>query len=365
MSFGDHLEELRKCVFFAIGGIVPIFFIAFYYSKELVQLVTYPVRHALRNAHLSESLQSTGVFETFNASILMATVVTVILGSPWILWQLWRFIAPGLHDFERRFIYILLPLSALLTVMSVAFCYAIVLPIILTFMIEWGKMSELQTSVTAPLPQGVQLPVVPILEHDPPEPQQGAMWFSKDEQRLKMAIPVDGGKTLVLGVELNPPATITPGYRIQEYLSMLITMMLSFAGAFQTPVVVLMLGWVGIIDSEFLSKFRKHAVLGSLIAGALLTPGDMLSFVLVTVPIYLLYELGGLLLRILPASRVARGFWGRKPGPDDDMSEGPSKPDGQGATQAPALPAPPEPSRKPAVHGPVTEPPHEHGDGGV
>lgn len=318
MSFGDHLEELRKCVVYALGGIVPIFVVAMYYSRELMQLVTYPVREALRKAHLPSNLQSTGVFETFNATVLIAVVVTIILGAPWILWQLWRFIAPGLHHHERRFVYVLLPLSVVMTITSMAFCYGIVLPLILTFMIEYGKMAEKNQTDTAPLPPGITLPQFPVLEKDPEKPPVGSVWINKETSRLSIAL-ADG----TFGVELGPAATIVPGYRIQEYLSTIITMMLSFAGAFQTPVVVLMLGWVGIIDTAFLSRFRRHAVLASIIVGALLTPGDLMTFVLITVPTYLLYELGGLLLRILPAHRVSGRPKDDDSGPDDDMSEDP------------------------------------------
>ncbi|MCC6428049.1 MAG: twin-arginine translocase subunit TatC [Phycisphaerales bacterium] len=341
MSFGDHLEELRRSVFWAIGGVFPIFFIALYYSRNLVQLIIAPVREALHDAHLSTGLVSTGVFETFNASMQMALIATIILGSPWILWQVWKFIAPGLHDYERRFVYILLPLSALLTTIGIAFFYFLVLPIILAFMINWSVMGDLNKQPTAPLPQGIVLPTIPILDTNPENPPLGSMWINKLDQRLYFGVPsADGRSVVAYGTDLGPSAAISPSYRVAEYLGTLVAMALSFAAAFQTPVVVLMLGWVGIIDTKFLAKFRRHAVLASLVLGALLTPGDVISFVMVVIPMYLLYELGGILLRILPAHRVARGFLAKaKPrddddSPDDDMSEDP--PRGRAALPPPA-----------------------------
>jgi len=321
MSFGDHLEELRRCLLAAMLGIVPIFIASLYYSRELIRFVTYPVRAALKEAHLPASLQSTGVFETFNASMQIALVFTIILGSPWILWQVWRFIAPGLHDYERRFVHVLLPLSAVLTIASAVFFYTVVLPVILTFMIRWGVMSDLETRQTAPLPPGIQLPEFPVVERDPDNPPLGSAWINRGDQRFNIAMPNDDGGIRVYGVDLAPTATIAPGYRVREYLGMLITMALSFAIAFQTPVVVLMLGWVGIIDVKFLRRFRRHAILASLIAGALLTPGDPVTFALVTAPIYLLYELGGLLLLLLPAKRLAARAG--MAAAEDDMSEDP------------------------------------------
>jgi sec-independent protein translocase protein TatC len=110
--------------------------------------------------------------------------------------------------------------------------------------------------------------------------------------------------------------------RISEYIKLLLSMTLAFAAAFQAPVVVLLLGWSGIINQQVLAKFRRHAILVCAIAAAMLTPGDPASMILMLIPLYLLYELGGLLLRWFPASRVA----GKRP-KDDDTTGPEEEPD--------------------------------------
>ena len=91
---------------------------------------------------------------------------------------------------------------------------------------------------------------------------------------------------------------------------------LAFAGGFQTPVIVLLLGWSGIIDRAFLRKYRKHALLVTAVIAAFMTPGDPTTMFLLWVPLYVLYELGGVLLGLFPARNVAQGLrFGRKPKP--------------------------------------------------
>ena len=98
-----------------------------------------------------------------------------------------------------------------------------------------------------------------------------------------------------------------PEFRVSESIKMILMFSLGFIAGFQTPVVVLLLGWAGMIDVAFLRKYRKHALLVIAIVAALLTPADPFSMVMMMVPLCLLYELGALLLKWFPASRVAGG----------------------------------------------------------
>jgi sec-independent protein translocase protein TatC len=86
---------------------------------------------------------------------------------------------------------------------------------------------------------------------------------------------------------------------------MVFTLGLGLALGFQTPIVVLLLGWVGIVDRAFLRKHRKAAMMICAVLGAVLTPADPMSMVVLTVPLYALYEFGMLLLLLVPPSRFA------------------------------------------------------------
>ena len=85
------------------------------------------------------------------------------------------------------------------------------------------------------------------------------------------------------------------------------TLAFAFALTFQTPVVVLLLGWIGVIDPKTVGKYRKWALLACAGISAIVTPPDIFSMICMLVPMYLLFELGILLLRLMPARKVAAG----------------------------------------------------------
>ncbi|MEC9374503.1 MAG: twin-arginine translocase subunit TatC, partial [Planctomycetota bacterium] len=109
---------------------------------------------------------------------------------------------------------------------------------------------------------------------------------------------------------------IAQQYRISEYVNLFLALGLVFAVAFQLPLVMLLLGWSGIAGPESFTGKRRYVFFACAIAGAILTPADPVSMVLLTVPLYLLFEGGILLMRFLPATRVAGE---RESHPDDEL----------------------------------------------
>jgi Sec-independent protein secretion pathway component TatC len=306
MSFGDHLEDLRKRVFLSIIGIVPIFAVAFGFGGDLLRLLLEPVQEQLTKAGQGAQLLATGPFETFGVVVQIALIVTVLVGAPWLLYQLWCFISPGLYKHERKIVHLLLPFSGLLTVCSVLFLYYVILPVILAFFIGFGAKVSSETFVpTAPVPEGIVFPMIPVLAADPPDPTPGMVWINEAllQQRVCIGIAEDGNP-IIRVLTLTSNIGIAQQYRISEYIKTILNMGLAFGIAFQTPVVVVMLGWVGIINPNLMRRFRKHAIAVSAVLGAVLTPADPLSMLLLAGPLYLLYELGLLILHVLPIERV-------------------------------------------------------------
>lgn len=306
MSFGDHLDDLRRRVIFAILGILPIFGAALVFGKDLLGFIIRPVQIQLRAAGQPGNMQVIGPLETFTAYLHISFVATVLVGSPWILWNLWKFVAPGLYRHEKRFVYFLLPMSGVLTVISAVFLYMAIMPAMLSFFIHWGSDIGLQHSPSVKLPASIVLPVVPTLAGDPVDPPAGSMWINETLKQVRVAlVQTDGAPPIIYGMDLSMGAGVSQHYRISEYLSLFLTLALAFAVAFQMPVVVLLLGWVGIIDRSFLARFRKQAIMACAVIGALLTPGDPMSMMMMAIPLYGLYELGGWLLKVFPAERIA------------------------------------------------------------
>lgn len=307
MSFGDHLDDLRKRVFFAILGIIPIFIVAFGFGRPLLQLLIHPARVQLTKAGQGSQLLATGPFETFGSVIQIAVILTILLGSPWLLYQLWLFVSPGLYKHERRIVTLLLPFSGLLTLLSVLFLYYIILPVILAFFIGFGAKVSGEISVpTAPVPEGIVFPMIPILQADPPDPTPGMMWINEPLHQQRVCIEIKDSKPIISVINLTSNIGIAQQYRISEYIKTLLNMGLAFGVAFQTPVVVVMLGWVGLLSPKTMTKYRRHAIAVSAILGAVMTPADPLSMMLLAIPLYLLYELGLFILKVFPIERVLR-----------------------------------------------------------
>jgi sec-independent protein translocase protein TatC len=332
MPFGDHLEELRRRLIYAILGIVPILALALLVGRPVLSFLIEPVQEALLEANLPAKLQQTGVAELFYSYVKVSFILTIMVGAPWVFWQLWMFIAPGLYANERRFAYLLSPLSIVLTAVGIAFMYLAMLPVVLAFFIHFSTslIGEGARAPSGPLPAGVVLPEIPVLEVDPEAPTVGQVWVNGPLKELRVCIAAPppppppaaaagggedgpapeavGPPPLVLTIPMMGMGPVMQQFRVSEYVGMLLGFALAFAVAFQMPVVVLLLGWAGIIQPVVLAKYRKHAMMICAVLGAVLTPADPISMLLLAVPLYGLYELGLVMLRVLPASRVSAGF---------------------------------------------------------
>ncbi len=318
MSLGDHLDELRRRVFHAAIGLLPVFIIALIYGKQLVDLILQPAYKALERHHDAKQFILTGPLEGFSTYMKVSLIAAVLVGSPWILYQFWKFVSPGLYSHERRFVYFLIPLSTVLTIVAMLFLFFIIMPLLMTFFLEFNSGLGQRVIEAGPLPAGVVLGNLPVLALDPPPDtlHVGDAWVNSVENLLRICVAIRDDVPTVISSALHTGVGTRSEYRIVEYFSLLTTLMLAFGVAFQAPVIVLLLGWAGIVDQAVLKKFRKHAILVCAIAAAMLTPGDPASMILMLLPLYFLYELGGILLRIFPASRVA----GRRPAAQPEES---------------------------------------------
>jgi sec-independent protein translocase protein TatC len=350
MGLGEHLEELRSRVIWALIGLAPILIIALVYGWTLVRWMIRPALDALAQQGFQEGLQITSALESFSAYFYVVVLATVIVGGPWIVYQIWRFVAPGLYSNERRFAYILAPLSMILAIAGVLVMYFGMLPVALTFLITFGT-DELRPPVPrAPLPAGVTLPTLPILSTDPDRALPGQFWINRDLRQLRVALPTDKPATdpsvipsaattaptappaptdstappaaseplptnlEIFAVALTKPSALDVHLKLDQYVDLFVNLTLVFAIAFQVPVVMLLLGWSGLVNPGMLARYRKHALAGSVIIAAVVSPtGDPISLAVLQLPLYLLYELGLLLMKVLTAERIA----GRRREPND------------------------------------------------
>ena len=328
MPLGDHLEELRKRLIVALLGLVPFLVIGITIGRWVLDFMTIPVRRALSEAGLPPVLQATSPVEVFGAYMKVAAILTILGGSWWVLIQLWKFISPGLYMSERRFVYILVPMSFALTITGVVFMYYAMLPVVLSFFINFGSTLGAEDSINRPnivdvAPEMMeQMPTIPVLAGDPASPKVGQTWINSVLMQQRTCIQISPeGTSVVVGTPMQVMGGgVVQQYRLSEYIKLVLTFALGFAIGFQMPVVVLLLGWAGIIDHKSLAGYRRYILMGCLVVGAILTPADPISMLLLGGPLYLLFEFGLVLQRVMPASKVASGFKRPKSGENTDSS---------------------------------------------
>lgn len=313
MPFGEHLEELRHRLIHALLGLAPILALSLVFGQSLLRFLIAPLERALILAGEPPTLQAVSPVETFGAYLKISTTLTLLVGVPWVLWQLWRFVAPGLYEHERRFARFLLPLSTLLTALGAVFLYTVMLPVTLYFLIQFGSGIAPDKIPQSALPAGVTLPSIPLLRADPTDAPVGSAWILETTHQLRVKVSPDK----VYTASLTTGGLIAQQYRIADYTDMVFAMGIAFAIAFQTPVAILLLSWTGLVDMRALARQRKHVLFGCVIAAAILTPtGDPITLSVFALPLFGLFELGLVLARLAPAGRVSRG--GARPATDGD-----------------------------------------------
>lgn len=344
MSFGDHLQELRTRVFKAAIVPLPLAIALFFFAPEIRDILIRPLFAALRSNGQTVQIQALSPAETISTDMKLAIIAALSISAPWVLYQLWTFIEPGLYRHERRYVYFLVPLSSVLTLLGIGLFYWVLLPFTLMFLVGFGasqprKVPLPDASATGAVaavdaPNDPAAPIsFPVLEEDPTTPKPGDAWISTADQVLRIAVPTrkfspnalvqlsDDLSDAVVGPQDDPsnplmsileiPLTVLGGisqvYRLSEYVSFTLMLLLGSVIAFQMPVVILLLGWVGFISPKFLREKRRWAVLIMAIVAAIVTPPDVMSMVLLLGPLWLLYEFGIVLLVIVPAHKVAQG----------------------------------------------------------
>src|SRR4051812_13130433 len=137
MSFGEHLEELRKRIIRAMLGSVLAVGGCVYYCKEIVLIAVQPYRWAMRTAGYPAFLTAAKPTEVVMENLTLGVQAGLILSSPWIIYHIWSFVAAGLYQKERKVVYRYVAPSAILFLLGVGFFYFIVLPLTLRFFVTF------------------------------------------------------------------------------------------------------------------------------------------------------------------------------------------------------------------------------------
>ncbi len=304
MSFGDHLDELRRSLIRALIGVLLAAILAFTIGDHILEIVIKPLLTVQYANGLQPSLTVLSPMGGFTAYLKISFLSGLIISMPWVLYQLWSFIASGLHSHERRFVRTLAPASLGLFVVGVLFLYYIVLPVVLHFFITFNgsfglpdlELSRFEQMV---LPQHVEAPSIgdvarpgtmSALTADPPMPKPGDWWINTTTRRIMFKTATD-----IWSVPLQQGALAAPmssQFALDSYISFVLMLALAFGIAFETPIAVFFLSWSGIVPIQTMKKGRRYVLLSMIFVAAVLTPPDVISQMLLAGPMYLLFEVG-------------------------------------------------------------------------
>ena len=236
-SLISHLMELRDRLLRAVISILVMFVPCAYFQDELYTLVAMPLLDKLPQG---AQMIATNPVSPFMVPLKLAFMASIFLAMPYILYQAWAFVAPGLYRHEKRFAIPLAVSSIVLFYAGIAFAYFVVYPLMFGFLATSG-------------PAGV---------------------------------------------------SFTP--EIAEYLNFVLLLFLAFGIAFEVPVATVLLATTGLVKIDTMVKNRGYVILGIFIVAAFLTPADAISQSMMAVPMWLLYEIGIVMSRIMLRDRLAR-----------------------------------------------------------
>lgn len=242
MPIGDHLEDLRRRLILGLAGALVPALVLMLFGREIVEFLCRPLLKLLADNGLPAQLHVTKVTTPFAIYLKVSLFGGLILGAPWLIYQLWRFVETGLYHSERKVVLILAPFSAVMVAAGLAFTYYLMLPVCLAFFIHFM--------------QGY------------PHPIAGA------EQSM-----------------------LHPIFEVGQYIGFVALLTLGIVVAFQLPVGMMIVGWSGVVDPALLARYRRHCLFGCFVLGAALTPVDVISMLVLAVPLYGLFELGLIVMR--------------------------------------------------------------------
>jgi sec-independent protein translocase protein TatC len=325
MSFGDHLEDLRKRMIHALIGTVLIVLVTTYYGDHIVVWLQHPLHHAQRQAGLPAKTFGFSVTTGFAIYMQVSLIAGIILSGPWILYQAWKFVETGLYQSEKKLVMLLAPFSAFMTGLGICFAYYVMLPICLAFLITFtisypeaggegpsftdhlSQVAEYfaQSGTDRPAPKSLSLTdpdtpkaqhgmQVPLLNEDPTEPVNGELWFNRSSSELKLRI--DGQ---VKSIPLATDSLMSPLIEIGQYINFVTYLTLGVVVAFQLPLLMLIIGWTGVLPPQLISQYRRHCVFICFVLGAVLTPADPISMIVLALPLWFLFEFGLKLMKLV------------------------------------------------------------------
>ncbi len=271
----EHLKELRNRIIYSLGAFLLAFFIGYAFWKQIFNTLSHPMCQVMAERGEHCQLVLIKMQEGFFVALKIAMWGGFFLAFPFIAYQLWRFVAPGLYRSEKNAFLPFLLASPAMFIAGASVAYFVILPWAFQFFL--GFQDSFKAAVDTGTPTGA-------------------------------ATGTLGGTLLA-----QAPAGVVFQGSMEAYLSLTMTFMLAFGLTFQLPVLLTLMGRAGLISSRGLKATRKYAIVGILAIAATVTPPDVMSQLILFAAVYPLYEISIWLIARFERKREAEmradGTW--------------------------------------------------------
>jgi sec-independent protein translocase protein TatC len=244
-SFVGHLKELRSRLLRSLLILLVAFLICYFFSKDIYEFLVKPYSNAIIENNLNRRLIYTALHEAFLTYVKVAFFAAFFFTSPLILSQFWKFVAPGLYKNEKKALLPYLIATPLLFIFGGMLVYYLIMPLAIKFFLGFESVAS----------------------------------------------------TTTIPIQLEA--------KVNEYLSLIMRLIIAFGISFQLPVVLSLLARIGVIDSNYLKIRRKYVVVIIFAVAAVLTPPDPITQIGLALPLLILYELSILTVKIIEKKKNA------------------------------------------------------------
>ena len=230
-SFTSHFVELRSRLIKSLLFILIMFVFSYLFAEQIYNFLVEPYANAVKDDNSSRRLIFTALHETFITYLKVAFFAALFFGSPILIIQVYKFIAPGLYKNEKKAILPYLISTPILFLLGALLVYYLVMPLAIKFFLSFETV----------------------------------------------------GSTTNLPIQLEA--------KVNEYLSLIMRLIFAFGISFQLPILLNLLARVGVVNSEYLKKRRRYVIVIIFTAAAILTPPDPITQIGLAIPLLMLYEL--------------------------------------------------------------------------